>query len=775
MNNDTDPNSEASATDPGSLPTSMYSNPFTHTGIGLKGIQINLRRSQVATTNLIDKCNHIKSCVLFIQEPMTVKNQLGGIPRSLKQHYASHEHIRAALCHTSDLTILDMPTFTDRDVVTCLWAQPKKNSAVVIISAYWDCTNPNIPDKLVNAIQYANDKHYPILCCIDSNAHSTVWGSPSDNTRGRTFEEFMIEQDLDVNNIGNQPTFRNEQGAQSIIDLTLTSNRYDRLIRNWTISKTYFGSDHKMIHFTMESTKIKPITTYNYNKCNWTSFRAHLQADWPEQPITWTSNDIDSEAELIQKRILGSLSISCPKSKNQTRVKLGWWTNELHKLKRKARVSYHRNELAPNEDNRKEYDADKKHYKKILRKTKRQHFRQKCTDISDFKTLSKLNKALQQHNNNKHLGMVYNSQGEMTESVEEMADVLLDTHFPGSTKHRLPDIKIECTTAPFHDWINPDSCKAAINRFKNDKAAGPDQIKPIVLKNLPDNVILRLCTLFSATIDTGYTPEIWRHSRAILIPKPGKDDYTNPNSFRPISLTSFMFKTLERLVLWRLEDTALKQNPMHKNQHAFRRGHSTEIPLSELTNFIEQAFINKEYVVSVFLDIIGAFNNVSHQAMERAMIKHGFPPDIIQWYLFYTKNRTVEFNTGSQQFIRHLVDGFAQGGILSPPIFDLSINDILIITFDPKLTFTKHINSKFAKTKRILFSARNAIGQFWGPKPILTKWLYTNIVRPTFTYGCIAWAKATRTKLFKNKAKRLQRLGLKCIAPIREHSPTSGL
>jgi hypothetical protein len=144
-----EPNSEASVIDPGSLPTSMYSNPFTHTGIGLKGIQINLRRSHVATTNLIDKCNHIKSCVLFIQEPMTFKAQLGGIPRSLKQHYASHEHIRAALCHTADLTILDIPTFTDRDIVTCLWTQPKNKSPVVLISAYWDCTNPNIPDKLV--------------------------------------------------------------------------------------------------------------------------------------------------------------------------------------------------------------------------------------------------------------------------------------------------------------------------------------------------------------------------------------------------------------------------------------------------------------------------------------------------------------------------------------------------------------------------------------------------------------------------------------------------
>jgi ribonuclease HI len=44
-----------------------------------------------------------------------------------------------------------------------------------------------------------------------------------------------------------------------------------------------------------------------------------------------------------------------------------------------------------------------------------------------------------------------------------------------------------------------------------------------------------------------------------------------------------------------------------------------------------------------------------------------------------------------------------------------------------------------------------------------------------FTYGCIAWAKATRTKEFQNKAKRLQRLAICDIGPIRTHSPTSGL
>jgi ribonuclease HI len=67
------------------------------------------------------------------------------------------------------------------------------------------------------------------------------------------------------------------------------------------------------------------------------------------------------------------------------------------------------------------------------------------------------------------------------------------------------------------------------------------------------------------------------------------------------------------------------------------------------------------------------------------------------------------------------------------------------------------------------------MGKFWGPNPNMTKWIYTNIVRPTFTYGCIAWGKTTRTKDFQNKAKRLQRLALCDIGPIRTHSPTSGI
>ena len=44
----------------------------------------------------------------------------------------------------------------------------------------------------------------------------------------------------------------------------------------------------------------------------------------------------------------------------------------------------------------------------------------------------------------------------------------------------------------------------------------------------------------------GYIPVSWRHSRVVFIPKPGKS-LTQAKSLRPISLTSFIFKILEKL------------------------------------------------------------------------------------------------------------------------------------------------------------------------------------------------------------------------------------
>ena len=90
------------------------------------------------------------------------------------------------------------------------------------------------------------------------------------------------------------------------------------------------------------------------------------------------------------------------------------------------------------------------------------------------------------------------------------------------------------------------------------KAAGPDGIKPVALQNLPDSYIERLGKLYDAVIESEYNPMEWRKAKVIFyLCKPGKDAYDTAKSFRPISLTPFIFKTLERLVYWHLLDTTL--------------------------------------------------------------------------------------------------------------------------------------------------------------------------------------------------------------------------
>ena len=67
-----------------------------------------------------------------------------------------------------------------------------------------------------------------------------------------------------------------------------------------------------------------------------------------------------------------------------------------------------------------------------------------------------------------------------------------------------------------------------------------------MLKPLPDKVINYLAVVFRRCLELGRVPEKWLDSKAIFIPKLGNKDRADSKSYRPISLTSFLFKTLEK-------------------------------------------------------------------------------------------------------------------------------------------------------------------------------------------------------------------------------------
>ena len=133
-----------------------------------------------------------------------------------------------------------------------------------------------------------------------------------------------------------------------------------------------------------------------------------------------------------------------------------------------------------------------------------------------------------------------------------------------------------------------------------------------MLKQLPDVALSRLRQLFEASYFSGYVPLEWLKSNVVFLGKPGKSNYSLAGSFRPICLTSFVFKCLERLVYWNVQNTSLAENPLNQRQHGFRKGMSTDTALSMTIGKIEKGLNRKKgLAVAVFLDIKGAFDNVN--------------------------------------------------------------------------------------------------------------------------------------------------------------------
>jgi hypothetical protein len=56
----------------------------------------------------------------------------------------------------------------------------------------------------------------------------------------------------------------------------------------------------------------------------------------------------------------------------------------------------------------------------------------------------------------------------------------------------------------------------------------------------------------------------WRQVKVTFIPKPGKLDYTEATACHPIRLSSFLLKTMEKLVDRYIRDGSLKKYPLHQ-------------------------------------------------------------------------------------------------------------------------------------------------------------------------------------------------------------------
>eukprot|EP00116_Pleurobrachia_bachei_P002378 sb/3462640/ len=178
------------------------------------------------------------------------------------------------------------------------------------------------------------------------------------------------------------------------------------------------------------------------------------------------------------------------------------------------------------------------------------------------------------------------------------------------------------------------------------------------------------------TLSCRMKPKLWMKSKGIVIPKPGKADYTNPKSYRIINLSSNILKLMERGLLHFLQDDLKIDIKLISNQHGFRKGKSTISAIHDLTSRIENSLADKKLTLGAFIDIEGAFDKVSFSALEHGLDKFQIPTETYEWISHALRNRTVVLELGGESIERVIHRGTPQGGILSPLLWNLCMNTI---------------------------------------------------------------------------------------------------
>ena len=397
---------------------------------------------------------------------------------------------------------------------------------------------------------------------------------------------------------------------------------------------------------------------------------------------------LDSLVSAMYKVLNKALNRACPmRPARVDETNLKWWNNKLdretkkldkqHKIAKRCRTLTETIKLK----------IMKQKFKKMCKKEKRTSWRKYLCTLKDNDRMASLAKTLQNKEKSK-LYTLTKSDGTMTEPGKETLDLLFATHFPASTPLR--GVSHESIDPPnrgssseyiqqkYCHWLNETLLSKAMKKFSKKKSPGPDGVKPIVFDHLPFNFLQQLVFIYKCCIHFQYTPALWKDTKVIFIPKPGKDDYTLPKSFRPISLSNYFLKALERMVCWRM-DQSLVNYPIHERQHGFMKGRSTESAISVTVDYIEKYLASKQYCLAVFLDISAAFDSIDIDHVRRALIRHGGPEDMVGWYHNYLSQRNLFANLHQEDASCSTGVGFPQGGVCSARFWLIAFNQAIRI------------------------------------------------------------------------------------------------
>ena len=264
--------------------------------------------------------------------------------------------------------------------------------------------------------------------------------------------------------------------------------------------------------------------------------------------------------------------------------------------------------------------------------------------------------------------------------IEGLANTIND--FLSSVSKDLPRLSSEYPTFQMNEplpdsfIISVDLTEKALSKVKTNKATGPDNVPPWILKDFAHILAKPLCAIFNSSLREGVVPSIWKSADVVPLAKKHPPQSIE-NDIRPVSLTPIVAKVFESIILeW--VNTAIKDK-IDPNQFGCIAGTCTTDALVGLLHEWYRATDNKSTFVRIFLlDYSKAFDLINHKNLLNKLEKIGVAKPLVTWISAFLTDRPQRVRIGQVTSDWERPNGgFPQGTLTGPKGFLVQINDLV--------------------------------------------------------------------------------------------------